>query len=125
MTHFHDLFLSQLQVKMTLNVRVTKRPLSVKDIVSFPHVLQRGGWSCREGKSAAMTLLIRCFCVVKRGHGFTGKQRKVRPEWQAGSTLIQGQGQTHHSDTGHILIHLVSAVHLLISIYGSSHSPLV
>lgn len=73
-----------------------------------------------------MTLLIQCFCVVKQGHRFTGKQRKVRPEWQAGSTLIQGQGQTHHSDTGHILIHLVmSLVHLLISIYGSSHSPLV
>ena len=49
-------------------------------------------------------------------------QAGVAGEQQAGSTSIQCQSKTRHPDSGRVLIHLVSMVHLLF--YGSLHSPL-
>lgn len=95
------------RVKLTPNVRVTKRLLSVKDVVAPPHMFDntewKGGW--KRGHDPADGALL-CGQARSRVHTEAAKGQAG----EAGSQYIYPTPEQNaaRSDSGDVLIHLVS-----------------
>lgn len=113
------------RVKLTRNVRVTKRLLSVKDVVAPPHMFDntewKGGW--KRGHDPADGTLL-CGQAGSRVHTEAAKGQAGK---EAGSQYIYPTPEQNavRSDGGDALIHLVSlgplaCYHLWISLFTAS-----